>query len=116
MVSDEWGNQLYAPVPCPFHCPVCRGRLDWDGGCVRCHGTKTGERAEWCFPGDRYERDESHWVKVASGPRMACSYEENQTAMANIKRILAGGPMAVTTPVRMLDTKPASLEDANAGW
>lgn len=80
-------------------CPVCRRPLEWDGGCLACHGSPTGDRAEWCFPGQRYDRydeagqpigDGQHWVRVEGPPnRPAVTREEYQTGLAAIHRVFA---------------------------
>jgi len=80
-------------------CPVCRRPLEWDGGCFACHGTATGDRADWCFPGQRYDRyddeglplgDGQHWVKTDGAPnRVAIDGEEFRTGRAAIERVFA---------------------------
>ena len=72
---------------CPFVCPLCRNPRMWSGGCFYCHGTSTGRREDWAFPGDRYELDGGHFVKVC-GPRRACSVEENAAGFAALRVIL----------------------------
>lgn len=81
---------------CGFVCPLCRGSLDWSGGCDRCHGTTTGRREDWAFPGDRYDcyddfgkpiGDGVHWVKT-DGPRQACSVQENKAHALRITQML----------------------------
>jgi hypothetical protein len=90
--KQEDGDWVFAPVVCPFVCPVCRARLDWDGGCRSCHGTKTGRREDWAFPGDRYVRseDDAHWMLDAGpqGPRMACTLEQNAEGLRLVQAIL----------------------------
>ena len=81
-------------------CPYCRATLEWDGGCLRCHGCGTGERRDWTFPGERYDRfddhgrplgDGQHWILTdATRDRPASSGLENSTRLAAIQRILAG--------------------------
>lgn len=87
-------GQAYATsAPCPFVCPICRGSLDWHGGCDRCHGCTTGEKADWTFPGDRYERDDAnpgHYVLTAKGGRASCTPRENVAAMQIMQAVLAG--------------------------
>ncbi len=80
-------------------CPVCRRNLEWDGGCFACHGAASGERADWCFPGQRYDRydddgqpigDGQHWVKTYGAPnRPAINKEDFTTGMAAIQRVFA---------------------------
>jgi hypothetical protein len=91
-------------MPCPFACPICRGMLDWSGGCESCHGTSTSGRESWTFPGDRYDcyddngqpiGDGRHWVKT-DGPRAACRPEENLMHAQEIQRIL--GKSALVAP------------------
>lgn len=84
-------------------CPYCRAALEWDGGCLRCHGCGTGERRDWTFPGSRFDRfddqgqpigDGQHWVLTdATTDRAAVSPEDASTRMAAIQRILAGSAM-----------------------
>lgn len=63
-------------MKCPFACPVCRGPLEWHGGCYACHGAMT-KADPWRFPGDRYDCFDEygqplggglHWIRTA-GPR-----------------------------------------------
>jgi hypothetical protein len=79
------------PEVCPFACPMCRKPLEWSGACYACHGTITGQREDWSFPGDRYELERGHWVKVAAGPRPACSRVENRAGAGDLVRIFAAG-------------------------
>jgi hypothetical protein len=83
-------------IPCPFVCPLCRGALDWTGGCGACHGTNTGERSRWSFPGDGYYThdpegrrigDGKHYVKQ-QGPRPAAEKAVNSESANMIARIL----------------------------
>ena len=80
---------------CPFFCPVCRARLGWDGGCLRCFGTVTpADRETWQFPGDEYQLDEAtrHYVRVggpspvASRATVTASVAEFQARLAAILR------------------------------
>lgn len=83
-----WANEeRKARVP-RFACPICRGSLDWAGGCERCHGCTTGRREDWTFPGPRYELEKGHWQKVAEGGRKACTPAENAKHMAELWAIL----------------------------
>lgn len=98
--SRAWcpeGNAFSTMAPCPFACPICRQPLDWSGGCKSCHGTYSGGRRQWTFPGDRYDRfddegkpisDGMHWHKV-DGPRPACTPEENIENMKTLRLVLA---------------------------
>ena len=80
-------------------CPMCRRPLEWDGGCFACHGTETGQRADWVFPGQRYDHHEEdgtpigdgqHWVKVMGPPgRPALTKEDYQSGLAAIQRVFA---------------------------
>lgn len=76
-----------ATSTCPFTCPICRGPLDWSGGCERCHGCTSGRREDWTFPGDRYALEKGHWQRV-DGPRRACTREQNAKGMAEVRAIL----------------------------
>lgn len=67
------GNGYPRGMRCPFACPLCRHPLTWDGACFACHGTTTGQRENWTFPGDCYELVKQHWVKTDSGPRPSLS-------------------------------------------
>lgn len=87
---------------CHFACPICRGMLDWSGGCEQCHGSYAGGRESWTFPGDRYDcyddngkpiGDGRHWVKT-DGPRKACTPAENMMHAREIQRILAKSALA----------------------
>lgn len=83
-------------------CPYCRGALEWDGGCLRCHGCGTGERGDWSFPGARYDRyddhgqpigDGQHWVLTdPTRDRPVSSRSDADTRLAAIQRILAAAP------------------------
>ena len=76
-------------TPCPYACPTCRHALSWNGGCLTCYGSaNSGDRDTWTFPGDRYERDSYHWVKV-DGPRRAVSPLENMQAAHILARLVA---------------------------
>ena len=83
---------------CPFACPICRKPLEWCGTCYSCHGAVTGSRADWTFPGDRYELEDGHWIKVLDGPRRACTPAENQAGARELLRVLAGAPMLRKRP------------------
>jgi len=75
-------------ISCPFVCPICRGPLDWVGGCERCHGSvDSGDRDTWTFPGDRYEHQACSWVRI-DGPRKACTRAENLEAITMVLRVL----------------------------
>jgi hypothetical protein len=93
---DGWCplGQAYATnAPCPFVCPVCRGPLDWVGGCVKCHGCTTGNKEDWTFPGDRYERDDDnpgHYrLTDLKAGRPSCTPRENIAAMQIVQAVLA---------------------------
>jgi hypothetical protein len=96
---------------CPFACPLCRKPLTWDGGCEACHGTSTGRREDWAFPGDRYELEDGHWRKILAGPRPACSPEENAQAARIMAGLLATMPPLVSAPRRSRATGPAAVEE-----
>jgi hypothetical protein len=93
--GDGWcpiGDAYATNAPCPFVCPICRGPLNWTGGCNACHGCTTGDRADWTFPGDRYERDKKnpgHYVQVLKAGRAACTPRENIAAMQIVQAVLA---------------------------
>ena len=73
----------------PFACPICRGSLDWQGGCHRCFGSPTpGDRNTWTFPGDDYEVSGFHRVKVASGPRKCCTPAQSHAAGKIVQSVL----------------------------
>lgn len=86
-------GQAYATnAACPFACPICRGPLDWKGGCERCHGCTSGNKADWTFPGDRYERDEEnpgHYRLAVKAGRASCTPRENVAAMQLVQAVLA---------------------------
>jgi hypothetical protein len=93
--SNGWcglGKAYASNAVCPFTCPICRGPLDWKGGCGRCHGCTTGEKADWTFPGDRYERDDDnpgHFEATLKAGRAACTPRENVGAMQLVQAVLA---------------------------
>lgn len=87
------GNGFPMVVRCPFVCPRCRYPLHWDGGCESCRGTSTARREDWAFPGDRYELEAGHYVKVAGGPRSACSSVENLLGLADCVAALGDAPL-----------------------
>lgn len=80
-------------------CPVCRRNLEWDGGCFACHGSPTGDRVDWCLPGQRYDRyddagqplgDGQHWVQTDGPPgRPVIGKDEFTTGVAAIQRVFA---------------------------
>lgn len=83
-------------LACPFSCPLCRGKLDWTGGCQSCHGTTTGKREDWTFPGDGYytndvngdpHTDGQHYVKEQE-TRPAASQKINAENARELARIL----------------------------
>jgi hypothetical protein len=78
---------------CPFVCPLCRGPLDWQGGCARCHGCTTGNKPDWTFPGDRYEPDPDnpgHYTLTdLRAGRPSCTPRENIAAMQIVQVVLA---------------------------
>src|SRR5882724_1007382 len=80
-LCSETGCYPASMLACPLACPVCRGPLEWDGGCHRCYGAlDTRRRVEWCFPGDRFEVQGLHRLKI-EGPRRCCAPEENRAAL-----------------------------------
>jgi len=91
---------------CPFACPICRKPLEWSGACHRCHGTTSGQREDWSFPGDRYELEGGHWVKTADGPRRACTRGENQAGAREVLRVLSGAALETRLPAEVLDEVP----------
>ncbi len=75
-------------MDCPFHCPICRTLLKWDGGCNSCHGTANiDDRASWTFPGDRYKLEDGHWV-LQEGPAKAVSMEQNIACNLVVQAVL----------------------------
>lgn len=91
LVDQAWEVRTLV-FPCPFACPVCRHPLEWDGRCEACHGCTTADRADWTFPGDRYDRwddagrsvgDASHWVRT-DGPRPALTRDQ----VVNLQKVL----------------------------
>jgi hypothetical protein len=85
----EGGQRFTLAVKCPWVCEYCRTRLTWDGGCYECHGSVTSwDKDTWTFPGDKYERDGWHWVKI-DGPRACMLGAENAAGFAQIRSILA---------------------------
>jgi hypothetical protein len=54
---------------------------------MRCHGCTTGRREDWSYPGDRYELEKQHWVKVG-GPSRAIVVEGNLSAMRALRAML----------------------------
>lgn len=92
-VIDDAGSKTEQSreVLCPFACPICYAPLSWDGGCDRCHGSRTSQdRETWTFPGARYElaRDR-HYRWVAAGPRPVARESEVSAIIAGMKRDLA---------------------------
>ena len=100
------GSAAWCPVEerystlaaCPFVCPLCRHPLDWAGECNACHGSTTGERDSWTFPGDRYDRfddqgeplgDGLHWYLTKAGPRRAVSAATNVANMQLLRELIA---------------------------
>lgn len=91
---------------CPLVCPLCRGPLDWSGGCEQCHGCTTARREDWTFPGDRYDcfddegaaiGDGQHWVKT-DGPRPAVTAAQNAAGLRAVRHILAKSTIANLKP------------------
>ncbi len=70
-------------------CPHCRGPLEWSGACFRCHGSPTGRREDWGFPGEEYQLDKGHWQVSAPAGRRACSPEDNAEAVKAYRAVLA---------------------------
>lgn len=80
----------------PFACPMCntpgredaaRVQLDWDGGCMRCKGSRTPQdRTTWTFPGSRYDHDgRGHWAKTVTGPQPCVTDAEWETAVGRFR-------------------------------
>ncbi len=92
---DEWGYCATGggyPITqaCPLVCPLCRSALTWGGGCTSCKGTSTrADRTSWTFPGDLYEVQRGHWVKVG-GPQKACTPDQNKACALIVDKVLAG--------------------------
>ena len=93
------GNGFALDAKCPFVCPLCRSALTWSGGCDSCKGTgrSPAPRELWAFPGDRYEPQGGHFVRVC-GPRKACTPEENKAGLKAIRAILADAPVTTGKP------------------
>lgn len=91
---------------CPFSCPICRKPLQWSGACYECFGTTTGRREDWSFPGDHFELQEGHWVKVAEGARRACTQAENKAGARDLLRALAGSALAAKVPAAPVEEVP----------
>jgi len=73
------GGWETAATRCPFACPACGGRLDWDGGCTSCVGTgrtppRDEDRDAWRYPGEYYALRGGHW-KALTGPEPALTHE-----------------------------------------
>jgi hypothetical protein len=87
------GRGYAAGTECPFSCPLCRGPLGWAGDCQQCHGTTTGRREDWTFPGQRYEFDGGHYKLVDPATmRPVCSPEDNAAAMRALRALLRRFP------------------------
>lgn len=93
----EVGQGYPVGMVCPFACPVCRQRLAWDGGCPACHGSATGDREGWTFPGDRYETERSHWVFEAKGPRPAVAPGRVHEFVASLAHKMSWPPTDTST-------------------
>jgi hypothetical protein len=84
-------NAYVLSAPCPFVCPLCRHPLTWQGRCLACFGTNTGERDSWTIPGDRYEPRAGHWVLIEHGRgQRVISYEDNAEALKVLTKVLDG--------------------------
>jgi hypothetical protein len=97
----ERGGGYPVSLICAFACPLCGKGLGWSGGCHGCHGTRSGQREDWTFPGDGYYThsargepigDGMHYVKD-QGPRLACSRAENVLGAKALGRILSVSPV-----------------------
>lgn len=95
----ERGGGYPVTTSCPFVCPLCRGHLDWTGGCQQCHGTTTGRRADWTFPGEGYYThdvdgkpitDGMHYVRQQPANRPVASQATNAANAKELARILGG--------------------------
>ena len=77
---------------CRFACPLCTANLDWDGGCLRCRGSRTpGDRTTWTYPGHRYDYHSSgHWRVAVKGPQETISNEEFSAIMRRVTRAVGG--------------------------
>lgn len=86
----ERGGGYAATAPVPFTCPICRHQLGWSGECMACHGTPTGRREDWRFPGHRYDFEDGHWrLTDSSRERNACAPEDCESASRAVKAMLA---------------------------
>lgn len=110
--AGEYPASLTRP---PVACPFCRESLDWRGACLRCYGSATsGDRNTWTFPGDDYEVDGVHRVKVASGPRRCCTAEQSHTA-GQIMRAVIDQEIDVATALGMMEEALETGEPGGAG-
>jgi hypothetical protein len=87
-------------MACPFVCPVCRQRMQWDGGCNACHGTPTVDRAAWTFVGDRYELEHGHYRLVARTETLrVCTPDENAYHSRELRAMVARIGAALEDPI-----------------
>ncbi len=84
----EQGGGYPITMLCPFVCPFCRSRLNWDGACMWCYGTHSRQdKATWTFPGDYHEAQGGHWIK-AELPAKACTQKQNKECLAVVYAVL----------------------------
>jgi len=74
---------------CPFVCPQCRQRLDWNGACFQCR----------TVPGDRWEYGHAglhptHYRLTAKGPGRTATQSEVTAAVQAIDAVLAHAQVA----------------------
>jgi hypothetical protein len=85
----------------PYACEVCRARLPWHGGCLRCHGSATPtDRTTRRYTGDRYERDGTGHLRWGEGPAPCATVEAAAESVAQVRRLLDRSGVAISTEVR----------------
>ena len=99
----ERGGGYPVSLNCAFACPVCGQKLGWSGDCNACHGTRTGQREAWTFPGDGYYThadtgeplgDGLHYVK-GQGARTAATMAENVAGAQGLRVVMGRADEAV---------------------
>jgi len=88
LCQDGFGFPI--TTSCPFVCPMCGANLDWSGGCMSCKGaTAPEDRLTWTFPGNEYEVQHAHWVKVG-GPAKATPPDKMKACMRVMDKVWLG--------------------------
>lgn len=81
--ARETGRWEAQGVRCPFACPGCGNRLEWDGSCHHC-----AAGAQGAAPGDRYTLIRNHWI-YERGPEAALTETRRAELIVRYRTLIA---------------------------